>query len=172
LVQRWQVDTELSEENQSEEDTEEDENSEDEDFEGYEVIKKTKLYAEADTKSDVIAELTEGDMVVFSEEFDDKWSYVWFGNDEGYVLNSCVDWESEGSEEDSEEESNDDEYEWYKVIKKTKMYSEADVESEVVAELSPGVMLAYSEEIDDEWSYMWVDDFEGYVLNSCVDWEG
>jgi hypothetical protein len=168
LVQRWQVDTELSsDETQNTEESEEEESADDYDW--YKVIEKTKLYSEADTNSDIVVKLSEGDEVAFSEEVDDDWSYVFTDDNEGYILNSTVDWGSD--EEETEAGSEDDDYDWYKVIENAKMYAEADENSEVITKLSVGDDVAYAEEVDDDWSYMKTYEFEGYVLNSCIDWE-
>ncbi len=156
LVQRWQVDTG---------------GSSDEDYDWYKVIKNTKLYTEADEDSEVVAKLSVGDEVAFSEEVDDDWSYVLFDDFEGYIKNSDVDWEEENEENDDDDDDDDEDYDWYKVIKNTKLYTEADEESEVVAKLSVGDEVAFSEEVDDDWSYVLFDDFEGYIKNSDVDWE-
>jgi transcriptional regulator of acetoin/glycerol metabolism len=107
-----------------------------------------------------------GDTVVFSEDIDDDWSYVAIDDQEGYVLNACVEWEESEDTDESEEEA-----QWFEVIKKTKLYAEADKKSEVLIELVVGDMVAFSEDIDDDWSYVLIDDQEGYILNSCVEWE-
>jgi C1A family cysteine protease len=146
------------------EDTEE--SDDDDESQYFEIIKKTKLYAEADKKSEVLLVLEVGDTVVFSEDIDDDWSYVAIDDQEGYVLNACVEWEESEDTDESEEEA-----QWFEVIKKTKLYAEADKKSEVLIELVVGDMVAFSEDIDDDWSYVLIDDQEGYILNSCVEWE-